>query len=156
MANDFPYVYPYSREEAKRLNQLPLWRDSHKENVACKDAIEEAIRRDFDGMYLDKDCAESVLGKFGYHRVAYVLANSLQRKDYDGRFSRGNHDWAKQNYIPPDKDAYTTATVNSPWTAILRCWTVLSTSTAGHTRALPCSTIPTAYPIRKSKILRAR
>ena len=107
MANDFPYVYPYSREEAKRLNQLPLWRDSHKENVACKDAIEEAIRRDFDGMYLDKDCAESVIAKFGYHRVAYVLANSLQRKDYDGRFSRGNHDWAKQNYIPPDKDAYT-------------------------------------------------
>ena len=107
MANDFPYVYPYSREEAKRLNQLLLWRDSHKENVACKDAIEEAIRRDFDGMYLDKDCAESVIAKFGYHRVAYVLANSLQRKDYDGRFSRGNHDWAKQNYIPPDKDAYT-------------------------------------------------
>lgn len=107
MANDFPYVYPYSREEVKRLNQLPLWRNSHKENVACKDAIEEAIRRDFDGMYLDKDCAESVIAKFGYHRVAYVLANSLQRKDYDGRFSPGNHDWAKQNYIPPDKDAYT-------------------------------------------------
>ena len=106
MANDFPYVYPYSCEEAKRLNQLPLWRDSHKENVDCKDAIEEAIRRDFDGMRLKKDCAESVIAKFGYHRVAYILANSLQQKDYDGRFSHVNKEWAQQTYIPPDKDSY--------------------------------------------------
>ncbi len=106
MENDFLYVYPYSREEAQRLNQLPLWRESHKENVACKNAIEEAIRQDFDGMHLKKDCAESVIGKFGYHRVAYVLANSLQQKDWDGRFSWENKDWAKQTYIPSDKDSY--------------------------------------------------
>lgn len=107
MANDFPYVYPYSREEAQRLNEISQWRESHKENVACKNAIEEAIRSDFDGMHLDKGCAERVIDRFGYHRVAYVLANSIQQKDYDGRFSRGNHDWAKQTYIPPEKDAYT-------------------------------------------------
>ena len=106
MASDFPYVYPYSFHEAKRLNELPRWKESHKENVACKNAIEEAIRSDFDGMHLNKGCAERVIDRFGYHRVAYVLANSLQQKDYDGRFSRGNHDWAKQTYIPPDKDAY--------------------------------------------------
>jgi len=103
---EFPYIYPYSFAEAKRLGELNDWKVSHKENVACKDAIEAAIRRDFDGMHLKADCAESVIAEYGYHRVSYVLANSLQQKDYDGRFSRGNHDWAKRTYIPTEKDSY--------------------------------------------------
>ncbi|NNJ28569.1 DUF3849 domain-containing protein [Lacrimispora defluvii] len=107
MANkEFPYIYPYSFAEAKRLGELNDWKASHKENIACKDAIEAAIRRDFDGMHLKTDCAASVIADFGYHRVSYVLANSLQCKDYDGRFSRGNKEWAQQTYIPPDKDSY--------------------------------------------------
>ncbi len=103
---EFPYIYPYSFSEAKRLNEFDRWKASHKENVDCKNAIGEAIRRDFDGMHLKKECAESVIEQFGYKRVEYVLANSLQCKDYDGRFSRGNHDWAKRIYIAPDKDSY--------------------------------------------------
>jgi hypothetical protein len=27
------HVYPYSCEEAKRLDQLTQWRESHKENI---------------------------------------------------------------------------------------------------------------------------
>lgn len=103
---EFSAIYPYSFAEAKQLGELNDWKASHKENIACKNAIEAAIRRDFDGMHLNGDCAESVINQFGYHRVSYVLANSLQCKAYDGRFSRGNHDWAKQTYIPPDKDSY--------------------------------------------------
>ena len=106
MASDFFSIYPHSFHEAKQRSELPRWKESHKENVACKNAIEEAIRSDFDGMHLDKGCAERVIDQFGYHRVAYVLANSIQQKDWDGRFSRGNKEWAQQTYIPPDKDAY--------------------------------------------------
>lgn len=105
-SNDFLLVYPYSFTEAKRLNELDRWKESHKENVACKNAIEDAIRRDFDGMHLSADCAKSVIEQFGYHRTAYVLANSLQYKDTDGRFSHGNHHWAKSIFVPPDRDAY--------------------------------------------------
>ncbi|WP_312642908.1 DUF3849 domain-containing protein [Hydrogenoanaerobacterium sp.] len=100
----FSYVYPYSREEAKRLREMELWRESRKLNVACRNAIEEAIYRDFDGVHLKPDCAPSVIAEYGYHRVSYVLANSLQQKGFEGRFSRGNHDWAKQIYISPDRD----------------------------------------------------
>lgn len=103
---EFSYVYPYSCEEAKRLGELAQWRESHKENIACKDAIEEAIHRDFDGMHLNADCAGSVISAFGYHRVSYVLANSIQQKDWDGRFSQTNKAWAKQTYLPPDKDGF--------------------------------------------------
>ena len=106
MASDFLSIYPYSFHEAKQRSELPRWKESHKENVACKNAIEEAIRSDFDGMHLDKGCAERVIDQFGYHRVAYVLANSIQQKDWDGRFSLRNKEWAQQTYIPPDKDAY--------------------------------------------------
>ena len=33
---------------------LALWRASHRENIACKEAIEEAVRQHFDGSHLDK------------------------------------------------------------------------------------------------------
>ncbi|MPM70558.1 hypothetical protein SDC9_117513 [bioreactor metagenome] len=101
--SDFPYVYPYSSEEAKRLNQLPMWRESFRANIACKNAIEQAVRRDFDGMHLKTDCAGSVIAEYGYRRVSWVLANTVQQKSWDGRFSRENKEWAKGTYIPPDK-----------------------------------------------------
>lgn len=101
--SDFPFVYPYSAEEAKRLGQLTEWRESRKLNIACKNAIEQAIRRDFDGMYLKADCAKNVIAEFGHKRVTWVLANTIQQKDWDGRFSHSNKDWAKGIYIPPDK-----------------------------------------------------
>ena len=103
---EFVYVYPYSCKEAKRLEQFDLWRESWKENIACRNAIEEAICRDFDGMRLKKECAQSVIDQFGYKRVSFVLANSIQQKEWDGRFSSGNRDWAKQTFVPPDKDSF--------------------------------------------------
>lgn len=109
---EFQAVYPYSFAEAKRLGELTDWKESHKENIACKNAIEAAIRRDFDGMHLKSGCAESVIDQFGYHRVAYVLANSLQCKDYDGRFSHGNKEWAQHTFIPSDNDSYSNRNLN--------------------------------------------
>lgn len=66
MSDEFPNVYPYSCEEARSQNQLSLWRESHRENIACKNAIEEAIRRNFDGMHLKSDCAQSVINQYGF------------------------------------------------------------------------------------------
>ena len=103
---EFYPVYPYSFSEAKRLNELDQWKESHKENVACKNAIEEAIRQGFDGMHLSADCAAGVIEQFGYHRTAYVLANSIQQEAWDGRFSHSNHQWAKGIFVPPDQNAY--------------------------------------------------
>ena len=98
------WLYPYSCTEARARDELPLWRESRKANISCREAIETAIRRDFDGMYLKESCAQSVIAEYGYKRVNFVLANTLQQKDYDGRFSRANLNWAKQAFILPDKD----------------------------------------------------
>ena len=83
-------VYPYSLADARERDELALWQESRRENVCCKEAIEEAIRKDFDGMHLKNDSVQSVIEQFGYKRTAFVLANSIQEKEYDGRFSIGN------------------------------------------------------------------
>ena len=60
------YLYPYSAKEARERNELSLWRESHRANIACRDAIEDTIRRSFDGMHLNEDCLAPVLTAYGY------------------------------------------------------------------------------------------
>ena len=55
MANNVP-LYTASREYARTHDEIPLWRESINENIRCKQAIENAIRQSFDGMYLKPDC----------------------------------------------------------------------------------------------------
>ena len=81
------YLYPYSAKEARERNELSLWRESHRANIACRDAIEDAIRQNFDGMHLNEDCLAPVLTAYGYKRTAWVLANTLHELKWDGRFS---------------------------------------------------------------------
>ena len=99
-------LYRWSLDEALRNNERELWRESYKENCICAKGIEAAIKRDFDGMHLQHDCAKSVITEFGYDRVNWVLANTLKEKDYDGRFSRSNKDWAQPFYIPKDEQRW--------------------------------------------------
>ena len=100
MTKDHAYLYLSSLSEAKRQNEVALWRASHLENIACKQAIEEAIRRGFDGMHLSHDCARGVIEDFGFKRVGWVLAATIQLKPEDGRFSRRNKEWAAATFIP--------------------------------------------------------
>ena len=96
------YPYPYSATEARKRNELSLWRESHKANIACRNAIEDAIRQNFDGMNLQTDCLKTVLDEYGFKRTAWVLANTLHELKWDGRFSYANKHWAEKIYIPTD------------------------------------------------------
>ena len=113
MSKDHEYLYPYSAQEAKKRNQLPMWRESYHANVACRNAIEETIRQNFDGMHLKKDCLEPVLAEYGYKRMEWVLATTLQELSWDGRFSRANKQWAARRYIPQDERHNAEITVRS-------------------------------------------
>ena len=97
---DYPYLYRRSLAVARRRNQIDLWQESLRENIRCKDAIEEAIRRHFDGMHMRFDCIEPMIRDFGFLRIAWVLANTLQQKNWDGRFSSQNRAWAAQFPVP--------------------------------------------------------
>ena len=96
------YLYPYSAADARERNELPLWRESHKANIACRNAIENSIRQNFDGMHLHADCLKTVLDEYGYKRTAWVLANTLHELKWDGRFSYANKQWAERTCIPKD------------------------------------------------------
>lgn len=107
------YLYPYSAKEARERNELSLWRESHRANIACREAIEDTIRRSFDGMHLDKDCITPVLDEYGYKRTAWVLANTLHELEWDGRFHPANKEWAARHYIPRDERHNAAITVRS-------------------------------------------
>ena len=77
---DHPYLYLGSLSEARRSDEAGLWRASHQCNVACKQAIEAAIRAGFNGMHLKADCARGVIAQYGFKRVGWVLANSMAQQ----------------------------------------------------------------------------
>lgn len=97
---EYPQIYKLSPEEAGARGETALFRESKRMNVACKEAIEAAIRENFDGMHLKKECIRPVMEEYGIDRVEWVLANTLRHLNYDGRFSRSNKEWAGSFAIP--------------------------------------------------------
>ena len=87
-------VYHESAAYAREHGELDQYRNSHWTNIACKNDIEDAIARNFDGMHLKKECVSEVLECYGAERTQFVLAATVQSKAWDGRFSRGNKEWA--------------------------------------------------------------
>ena len=77
MNNDI-YLYPYSAAKARERNELSFWRESHKMNIACRDAIENAIRQSFDGMNLRADCLKTsvVLMSSGLKRSIFLRTST--------------------------------------------------------------------------------
>ena len=94
-------LYPYSLEEALRNDERGLWRESYKENCDCARTIEKAISKNYDGARLN-DCIGPVIEQYGFNRVNWVLANTVQHHREDGRFSEDNKRWARSFRIPND------------------------------------------------------
>lgn len=95
-------IYRQSAQYAREHGELDAYRASMRENKACKEGIEQAIRESFDGMHLNPASVSSVLEQYGAERAAYVLANTIQQKSWDGRFSASNKEWAAM--IPVTED----------------------------------------------------
>ena len=99
-------VYPYSGDYAQEHGEVDQYRESNRLNIACKQAIQTAIASHHDGMCLDPEAAHSVVAQFGKARTSFILANTIQQKDYDGRFSPGNKAWARPIPILPDENTF--------------------------------------------------
>ena len=89
-------VYLASATFARENGELDVYRASHRANMDCKSAIEDAISRHYADNRLDTSaCVQEVSDRFGMERIAFVLANTGQSKDWDGRISDSNKEWAK-------------------------------------------------------------
>lgn len=96
----YPPLYMHTITYAMEHGRADDYLESRKLNLDCKKAVEDAIRENFDGMHLAHDAAEEVLEEYGAERVVFILANTLQHLEHDGRFSIGNKAWAKGYEIP--------------------------------------------------------
>ena len=103
---DIKPLYRKPLTQAWALGEVPEWRESLRENVACAKAIDAAIREGFDGMHLREGLAKEITAQYGIDRVAWVLAATLHEKEHDGRFSRENKAWGEAQRISWDSHAY--------------------------------------------------
>lgn len=98
-------IYPHSAVYAREHDELPEYRASHKANIACRDAIDAAISKNYRDNCLSSDAVKEVVAQFGFDRALYVLANSVQHKEWDGRISNSNKQWAMGFPVIPDRSA---------------------------------------------------
>lgn len=64
-------------------------------HTECRNAIDKAISENYDGMHLGKDFENALIAKYGMGEINYVLANTVQYFNDDGRFSADNKKWAQ-------------------------------------------------------------
>ena len=99
-------LYRHDAAYAREQGDLDLYRASRRANIACKEAIETSISEHYRDNRLDRDAVPQVIEQFGYTRTLYVLANTVQQKEWDERFSPANKTWARTVDIPPNPDGF--------------------------------------------------
>ena len=96
-------VYPHSGEYAREHGEVKQYRESRKANISCRAAIEDAITKHYRENRLDDAAVKEVVDTFGYDRTLYVLAATVQHKEWDGRISRDNKEWARTIPVAEDR-----------------------------------------------------
>lgn len=100
-------VYRHDAAYARDHEELPLYRESYQANVACKEALEKAISDHYADNRLDSQAVLAEVGaEFSMERIQYVLANTVQQKDWDHRLSPQNRAWAQAVPVMPNPDAW--------------------------------------------------
>ena len=106
IATDTP-LYRHDADYAREHGELPLYRESYQANIACKEAIEKAINDNYGNNRLNSQAVMEMLSaEFSIERIQYVLANTVQYKDWDGRISRANREWAQTVPVVPNPDSW--------------------------------------------------
>lgn len=99
-------VYKYPGDYAQEHNEMEQYRASFKANMACKEAIETAIRDNYRNNCLGENAVKQVVEQFGFERTLYVLAVTVWEKDFDGRISHSNKEWARTIPVYEDNDTW--------------------------------------------------
>ena len=90
--NDAAYAFSHGEGDS--------YRASLRANVECRNAIEEAIGKNYNDNSLDVSFAKDIIDAYGAERVNAVLAATVGASESDGRITLGNKTWAKEVPIP--------------------------------------------------------
>ena len=97
-------VYKKSPAEAREQGELEQYRASRKANSACADMIDAVLSKHYNNNRIDSESAlNDLLERFSADRIALVTALNIRSKDWDGRISRENKEWANEflaNFAP--------------------------------------------------------
>ena len=93
---NYPEFYGHTLSFAMEHGEVDKYIESHKLDRECKEAVEETIRQNFDGMYLKDDIVKPLAEQYGSERMAFILANTIQQESLDERFSGDNKTWASE------------------------------------------------------------
>ena len=99
-------LYKYPADYAREHGELEAYRASHKANVSCKQAIEDAIHDHYADNCLGSGAVKQVVDAYGYDRMLYVLANTIRHLNSDGRISSANKQWAATIPVYEDLDGF--------------------------------------------------
>lgn len=77
------FYMEYNLTYAMEHGEEDAYLDSRKLNIDCKNAIQEVISNNFDGMHLNHDVVNPVLEEYGAERLSFVLACTLQEKSWE-------------------------------------------------------------------------
>ena len=131
-------LYRHSLKEAVQHEEKDLWRESYKINCDCARAIERIIAENYDGERLGQDLAGPIIQQYGFNRVNWVLANTVQQKKEDGRISPENRQWAETLPIPQEEHNWQFEVNSHPGLTDLfigdvrKAWQALGLFTAAH------------------------
>ncbi|WP_166544361.1 DUF3849 domain-containing protein [Acutalibacter sp. 1XD8-36] len=89
-----PPIYRQDYKYAIEHGERDAYFASRKAYEGCARAITASINKHFDGMHLNKECLPEAMEKYSPERIRDVLACTIQHKEWDGRFSRSNREWA--------------------------------------------------------------
>ena len=99
-------VYNHSGTYAHEHGELEAYRASRNANMACRDAIDDAISRHYIDNSLHADAVTEVIDSFGFERTMYVLANTVRQQNWDGRYSSSNKNWAQTIDVCKNPDGF--------------------------------------------------
>jgi hypothetical protein len=89
-------IYYQTLKFAREHDEIDICRKSREEDLRCRNTIEKLVDENYYNNRFDsaKVVKEAVI-EFGLERVKFILANTVQQKDWDGRISETNKRWAK-------------------------------------------------------------
>lgn len=96
-------IYDKTVAYASEHGELEEYRASFKANMACRNAITEALAKHYTDNRLDSTSALKELTEgFTLERIGLVMAVTVREQEWDGRISHTNKEWAKS--VPFTKD----------------------------------------------------
>ena len=91
-------IYNGSAREANERGEVEKLKASRRADSDCRDAIENAIARNYDGSRLNTKAAiAEVREQFGEKRMVRVTASLILNRPHDARISPENIAWAEKN-----------------------------------------------------------